>query len=182
MGCSHFHAMGGNVQRGSLNVKLRPLRAGRLTGANKGECHEFDCESRNVLPRIDLDCAQKRWKLFGIDTREVRFPGRLENIPWTNFRRRVPARMSVCDCVAETLARRLQSPLCKPLMFRGLRAFLGLYWKTSEGSLAERGGFEPPVELLTLQRFSKPPPSATRPSLLLARIIPEAALCLLRPR
>src|ERR1700728_2518514 len=34
--------------------------------------------------------------------------------------------------------------------------------------LAERGGFEPPVELLTLQRFSKPPPSATRPSLLLS--------------
>src|ERR1700683_2060241 len=32
-------------------------------------------------------------------------------------------------------------------------------------SMAERGGFEPPVELLTLQRFSKPPPSATRPSL-----------------
>jgi hypothetical protein len=32
-------------------------------------------------------------------------------------------------------------------------------------SVAERGGFEPPVELLTLQRFSKPPPSATRPSL-----------------
>ena len=32
-------------------------------------------------------------------------------------------------------------------------------------NLAERGGFEPPVELLTLQRFSKPPPSATRPSL-----------------
>ena len=31
--------------------------------------------------------------------------------------------------------------------------------------VAERGGFEPPVELLTLQRFSKPPPSATRPSL-----------------
>ena len=31
--------------------------------------------------------------------------------------------------------------------------------------MAERGGFEPPVELLTLQRFSKPPPSATRPSL-----------------
>src|SRR5689334_9742746 len=31
--------------------------------------------------------------------------------------------------------------------------------------MAERGGFEPPVRLLTVQRFSKPPPSATRPSL-----------------
>ena len=31
--------------------------------------------------------------------------------------------------------------------------------------MAERGGFEPPVQLLTVQRFSKPPPSATRPSL-----------------
>src|ERR1017187_245405 len=31
--------------------------------------------------------------------------------------------------------------------------------------LAESGGFEPPVELLVLQRFSKPPPSATRPTL-----------------
>ena len=31
--------------------------------------------------------------------------------------------------------------------------------------LAERGGFEPPVRLLTVQRFSKPPPSATRPPL-----------------
>src|ERR1051325_10120472 len=31
--------------------------------------------------------------------------------------------------------------------------------------LAERGGFEPPVQLLTVQRFSKPPPSATRPPL-----------------
>src|SRR5512146_907198 len=29
--------------------------------------------------------------------------------------------------------------------------------------VAERGGFEPPVRLLTVQRFSKPPPSATRP-------------------
>jgi hypothetical protein len=31
--------------------------------------------------------------------------------------------------------------------------------------VAESGGFEPPVELLVLQRFSKPPPSATRPTL-----------------
>src|SRR6516164_6983588 len=35
--------------------------------------------------------------------------------------------------------------------------------------MAERGGFEPPVRLLTVQRFSKPPPSATRPSLLTCR-------------
>ena len=34
-----------------------------------------------------------------------------------------------------------------------------------EKKLAERGGFEPPVRLLTVQRFSKPPPSATRPPL-----------------
>ena len=34
-----------------------------------------------------------------------------------------------------------------------------------ENDLAERGGFEPPVQLLTVQRFSKPPPSATRPPL-----------------
>ena len=34
-----------------------------------------------------------------------------------------------------------------------------------KAELAERGGFEPPVRLLTVQRFSKPPPSATRPSL-----------------
>ena len=34
-----------------------------------------------------------------------------------------------------------------------------------EINLAERGGFEPPVQLLTVQRFSKPPPSATRPPL-----------------
>src|ERR1700731_665784 len=46
--------------------------------------------------------------------------------------------------------------------------------------MAERGGFEPPVELLTLKRFSKPPPSATRPSLRLPRIIPEALHSLLR--
>jgi hypothetical protein len=31
--------------------------------------------------------------------------------------------------------------------------------------VAERGGFEPPIELLVLYRFSKPAPSATRPSL-----------------
>ena len=31
--------------------------------------------------------------------------------------------------------------------------------------LAEGGGFEPPVRLKTVQRFSKPPPSATRPPL-----------------
>ena len=35
--------------------------------------------------------------------------------------------------------------------------------------LAERGGFEPPVQLLTVQRFSKPPPSATRPPLRLLK-------------
>ena len=33
------------------------------------------------------------------------------------------------------------------------------------GKLAERGGFEPPIRLLTVYRFSKPAPSATRPSL-----------------
>ena len=32
--------------------------------------------------------------------------------------------------------------------------------------LAERGGFEPPLRLLTVNRFSKPAPSATRPPLL----------------
>src|SRR5208282_1990269 len=31
--------------------------------------------------------------------------------------------------------------------------------------MAERGGFEPPIRLLTVYRFSKPAPSATRPSL-----------------
>ena len=31
--------------------------------------------------------------------------------------------------------------------------------------MAEGGGFEPPVRLYTVQRFSKPPPSATRPPL-----------------
>ena len=31
--------------------------------------------------------------------------------------------------------------------------------------LAERGGFEPPVRLLTVQRFSKPSLSATQASL-----------------
>ncbi len=36
--------------------------------------------------------------------------------------------------------------------------------------MAERGGFEPPVQLLTVQRFSKPPPSATRPSLRALRL------------
>ena len=39
--------------------------------------------------------------------------------------------------------------------------------------MAERGGFEPPVQLLTVQRFSKPPPSATRPSLRLASNLPN---------
>ena len=49
--------------------------------------------------------------------------------------------------------------------------------------LAERGGFEPPVQLLTVQRFSKPPPSATRPSLRVSvRIIPEFARLRSRPR
>jgi hypothetical protein len=31
--------------------------------------------------------------------------------------------------------------------------------------MAERGGFEPPVELLTLRRFSKPLLSTTQPPL-----------------
>lgn len=31
--------------------------------------------------------------------------------------------------------------------------------------MAERGGFEPPLRLLTVNRFSKPAPSATRPPL-----------------
>ncbi len=31
--------------------------------------------------------------------------------------------------------------------------------------MAERGGFEPPIRLLSVYRFSKPAPSATRPSL-----------------
>ena len=31
--------------------------------------------------------------------------------------------------------------------------------------VAERGGFEPPIRLLAVYRFSKPAPSATRPSL-----------------
>ena len=37
------------------------------------------------------------------------------------------------------------------------------YYK--QRSLAERGGFEPPVELLTLRRFSKPLLSTTQPPL-----------------
>jgi hypothetical protein len=46
--------------------------------------------------------------------------------------------------------------------------------------LAESGGFEPPVELLVLQRFSKPPPSATRPTLQpysLRQEIAHTAIC-----
>jgi hypothetical protein len=42
--------------------------------------------------------------------------------------------------------------------------------------LAERGGFEPPVQLLTVQRFSKPPPSATRPPLRTLQTLENAVL------
>jgi hypothetical protein len=35
----------------------------------------------------------------------------------------------------------------------------------TERKMAERGGFEPPLRLLTVNRFSKPAPSATRPPL-----------------
>ena len=35
----------------------------------------------------------------------------------------------------------------------------------NKGLLAERGGFEPPVEFLTLRRFSKPLLSTTQPPL-----------------
>ena len=35
--------------------------------------------------------------------------------------------------------------------------------------MAERGGFEPPIRLLAVYRFSKPAPSATRPSLQTSR-------------
>jgi hypothetical protein len=34
-----------------------------------------------------------------------------------------------------------------------------------KNKLAERGGFEPPVEFLTLRRFSKPLLSTTQPPL-----------------
>ncbi len=37
-----------------------------------------------------------------------------------------------------------------------------------QGTYAEREGFEPSVASITLRRFSKPLPSATRPSLLQA--------------
>src|SRR5690554_4400282 len=39
--------------------------------------------------------------------------------------------------------------------------------------LAERMGFEPTVQLYTVQRFSKPPPSATRPPLQRFRVCPR---------
>ena len=38
-------------------------------------------------------------------------------------------------------------------------------FRESENGLAERGGFEPPVELMTLRRFSKPLLSTTQPPL-----------------
>lgn len=40
-----------------------------------------------------------------------------------------------------------------------------LHKHTSLCELAEREGFEPSVEILSLRRFSKPLPSATRPPL-----------------
>ena len=40
--------------------------------------------------------------------------------------------------------------------------------------VAERMGFEPTVRLLTVQRFSKPPPSTSRPPLRQARSLPNA--------
>jgi hypothetical protein len=40
-----------------------------------------------------------------------------------------------------------------------------IYCKLLKNKLAERGGFEPPVEFLTLRRFSKPLLSTTQPPL-----------------
>src|SRR6516165_611804 len=52
--------------------------------------------------------------------------------------------------------------LLSPESGQTLRKPLNLQGKMK---LAERGGFEPPIRLLTVYRFSKPAPSATRPSL-----------------
>ncbi len=45
-----------------------------------------------------------------------------------------------------------------------------------EARLAEGMGFEPTVRLYTVQRFSKPPPSATRPPLRRRTFLPPSAL------
>ena len=44
--------------------------------------------------------------------------------------------------------------------------------------MAETGGFEPPVRLYSVQRFSKPPPSATRPRLQLDHFISNVLIYL----
>ena len=43
-------------------------------------------------------------------------------------------------------------------------------------TVAEREGFEPSVEILSLRRFSKPLPSATRPPLRIGFLISYAGL------
>ena len=58
----------------------------------------------------------------------------------------------------------------KRLAVNGSVACKLLGWKECRRGLADRwGGFEPTVQLLTVQRFSKPPPSATRPPLRIVR-------------
>ena len=42
---------------------------------------------------------------------------------------------------------------------------VGVVNKSDQSRVAEREGFEPSVEILSLRRFSKPLPSATRPPL-----------------
>src|SRR5438132_7413756 len=66
------------------------------------------------------------------------------------------------------------------LLIGYLNEFGPEYFDLASAFMAERGGFEPPVELLTLRRFSKPLLSTTQPPLRLLsrsvqRILPYGA-------
>ncbi len=80
-------------------------------GAHEGEGHQFQRQSGDVCPLIDLYGPKKVRQFLGIHAGIVHLAYGRQNVTGVNFSGWIPLRVSVSNGVAENLSGRLQGAL-----------------------------------------------------------------------
>ena len=108
VGCSHFHAFGGDAPFGGGKVDFGPAGANEFAGAHEGQGHEFHGEAGVGVALVGFDFPQQFGHFFGVEAGVVFFGAGLERVGGAHVGARVALDDAVGHCVVHDLGAGLQ--------------------------------------------------------------------------
>src|SRR5690606_13608870 len=96
---------------GIVQIKFFPTSTDKLTGANKGHCHQLHRQASDAAALVDLNAPQQVWQLLGIQPGIVLFFANCEDVAGADIRGRVTGSVTVRNSISKNLTTRLQRTL-----------------------------------------------------------------------